>query len=172
MHRQHYGRRLLATDSGPRPGDFPIGSPESRAAARSMLSTIASQECICFPPNEPPFLELKAEIEAARAVRCPIHGERSNRLAPGTYRARQFPQHLDPAWRTWHSSQYIKAMDASFPPDRWPTTGVVEPDGSTRFLLKDGTEIYREPPHEPVYDYVSREIIGVLEGYPPKFRSR
>jgi hypothetical protein len=28
---------LSATDSGPKPGDFPIGSPECRAAARSIL---------------------------------------------------------------------------------------------------------------------------------------
>jgi hypothetical protein len=28
---------LPATDSAPRPGDFPVGSPESRAAARLML---------------------------------------------------------------------------------------------------------------------------------------
>jgi hypothetical protein len=30
-------RRLGATDSGPRPGGFPIGSAQSRAAARAML---------------------------------------------------------------------------------------------------------------------------------------
>jgi hypothetical protein len=29
---------VTATDSGPRPGDFPIGSPKSRAAARAMIS--------------------------------------------------------------------------------------------------------------------------------------
>lgn len=29
---------VTATDSGPRPGDFPIGSPESRAAARALIS--------------------------------------------------------------------------------------------------------------------------------------
>jgi hypothetical protein len=29
---------ITATDSGPRPGDFPIGSPESRAAARALIS--------------------------------------------------------------------------------------------------------------------------------------
>ena len=29
---------VTATDLGPRPGDFPIGSPESRAAARALIS--------------------------------------------------------------------------------------------------------------------------------------
>jgi hypothetical protein len=61
-------------------------------------------------------------------------------------------------------------MDASFPPDRWPATNIVEPDGAVRFVLKDGTEIHREPPPSPVYHYQSSEAIGVHEGYPPKFR--
>jgi hypothetical protein len=61
-------------------------------------------------------------------------------------------------------------MDASFPPDRWPATKIVEPDGAVRFVLKDGTEIQRLPPSDPVYDYDSGEIIGVVEGHPPKLR--
>jgi hypothetical protein len=61
-------------------------------------------------------------------------------------------------------------MDASFPSDRWPATKIVEPDGAVRFVLKDGTEIHRLPPPGPVYDYNSGEIIGVVEGYPPKLR--
>lgn len=32
-------RRLGATDSGPRPGRFPLGSARSRAAARALLET-------------------------------------------------------------------------------------------------------------------------------------
>jgi hypothetical protein len=39
-------------------------------------------DCICFPPDEPPHLELQPEIEAARSVRCPLHGERFKSLAP------------------------------------------------------------------------------------------
>ena len=54
----------------------------------------------------------------------------------------------------------MKAMDASFPPDRWPATKIVEPDGAVRFVLKDGTEIHRLPPPEPVYDYHSGELAG------------
>ena len=37
-------------------------------------------------------------------------------------------------------------------------------------MLKDGTEIHRLPPPDPVYDYDSGEIIGVVEGHPPKLR--
>ncbi len=80
------------------------------------------------------------------------------------------PTHLDRASWTWRSAQYIKAMDASFPPDRWPAKKIVEPDGTVRFVLKDGTEIHRLSP-EPVYDYNSGELAGFLEGSPPKFRA-
>ena len=38
----------------------------------------------------------------------------------------------------WHSPQSIKAMDACFPPVRWPAEEVVGPDDSVRFVLKDG----------------------------------
>ena len=54
--------------------------------------------------------------------------------------------------------------------DRWPTTEVIEPDGTRRFVLKDGTEISRVGP-TPVYSYQSRELVGFLEGDPPKFRA-
>jgi hypothetical protein len=39
-------RVLPATERGPRPGDFPVGSPESRAAARALLEKIESDERI------------------------------------------------------------------------------------------------------------------------------
>ena len=116
-------------------------------------------------------LELRAEIEAAKAVKCPLHGERFTRLAPTIYRAMKIPQHLDPAWRKWRSPQYIKAMEASFPPDRWPRRRSLNRMAGVRFVLKDGTEIYRLPPPEPVYDYISGELAGFVEGYPPKFRA-
>jgi hypothetical protein len=32
-------------------------------------------------------------------------------------------------------------------------------------VLKDGTEIHRLPPSEPVYDYNSGEIIAVVVAY-------
>jgi hypothetical protein len=92
-------------------------------------------------------------------------------MAPTIYRACKIPQHLDPAWRKWRSPRYIKSMEASFPPDRWPAKKIVELDGTVRFVLKDGTEIHRLPPSEPVYDHHSGKVIGVLEGYPPKFKA-
>jgi len=131
----------------------------------------AEADCICFPPEEPPHLELQPEIEAANAVRCPLHGKRFSRLAPTIYRVIRLPAHLDRASWSWRSPQYIRAMDASFPPDRWPATKIVEPDRALSFVLKDGTEIHRLPPPEPVYDYKSGQAIGLVEGYPPKFRA-
>ena len=88
MASQGNGRGLAATCSGPKPGDFPLGSLESRAAARAMLDGLAGKDCNCFPADEPPDLELKAEIEAARAIRCPLHGERFSKLAPKIYHSR------------------------------------------------------------------------------------
>jgi hypothetical protein len=132
---------------------------------------IIEAECICFPPDFPPDLRLPAEIEAARAVLCPVHGRRFSNVAPTVYRPIYLPTHLDPVWRRFRSAQYIKAMDASFPPDRWPATRIVEPDGSVRFVLKDGTEIHRLPPPEPVYDYNSGRVVGVPAGCPPEFRT-
>ena len=110
-------------------------------------------DCICFPADEPPHLELKAEIEAARAVFCPLHGERFRELAATIYRVIRLPPHLEPDWRSWRSPQYIKAMDASFPPDRWPAQKIVEPDGTVRFVLKDGTEIHRLHPEPEILEY-------------------
>ena len=35
---------LPVTDSSPRPGDFPLGSPESRAAARTLADRLGASE--------------------------------------------------------------------------------------------------------------------------------
>ncbi len=113
----------------------------------------AKADCICFPPDEPPHLELKAEIEAAKAVQCALHGERFEKLAPTIFRVIRLPAHLDRASWSWRSPQYIKAMEASFPPDRWPAEKIVEPDGTVRFLLKDGTEIHRSDPPPEILEY-------------------
>jgi hypothetical protein len=120
---------------------------------RTKREVTAEADCICFPPDEPPHLELKAEIEAAKAVHCPRHGERFSKLAPTIFRVIELPTHLDRACWSWRSPQYIKAMDASFPPDRWPATKIVEPDGAVRFVLKDGTEIHRLDPPEEILEY-------------------
>jgi len=70
--------RLGATDSGPRPGSFPIGSAQSRAAARTLLEARKGAEgvgilfrlerigsghrpgrtdrkCTCWPPKAGTF---------------------------------------------------------------------------------------------------------------------
>ena len=62
-------------------------------------------------------------IEAARAVKCPIHGERFNDVKqPLVYQARWL---VKSEWETSYphnSRQYAKAMRASFP-DFPPTPG-------------------------------------------------
>jgi hypothetical protein len=112
-------------------------------------------DCICFPLNEPPKLLLQAEREAASGVLCPIHGQRFSSFAgPLIYgEIIPLPTHLDLSWRSRYSPQYVKAMDASFPSDRWPATKIVEPDGAVRFVLKDGTEIHRVAPPRVILEY-------------------
>jgi hypothetical protein len=44
MENKRDGQRLPATPLGPKAGDFPIGSLESRVAARSMLEARAATE--------------------------------------------------------------------------------------------------------------------------------
>ena len=129
---------------------------------RSTRATNCEKDCSCFPPNEPPDLALRAEIEAATTVRCQIHGSRFNNLAPMIYVAAQYrqPTHLHPERWKWRSPQYMKAMDASFPPDRWPAQETVEPDGGVRFVLKDGTVIHRISPPPLVYDLDTGEPCG------------
>jgi hypothetical protein len=38
------------------------------------------EECICFPVNEPRCLHWRAEVEAAAAIQCPLHGGRFKRV--------------------------------------------------------------------------------------------
>jgi hypothetical protein len=103
-------------------------TPKSRLSKleQTKRQVVTEADWICFPPEEPPHLELQPEIKAARAVHCPLHGERFLKLAPTVYRAIRLPAHLDRANWSWFSAQYIKAMEASFPPDRWPATEVTE----------------------------------------------
>jgi hypothetical protein len=65
--------------TNPSPADFPLGSPQSRAAARFRLQRIALAgehlpHCICFPANEHPSFGFRVELEIAARVKCPIHG--------------------------------------------------------------------------------------------------
>jgi hypothetical protein len=102
------------------PADFPIGSMQSRAAARLRLQNIGeagkgTSECICFPEDEQPFFRTSADSDLAEAVQCPLHGKR---FTP------RF--HLFVAGWLWEnevkfrwpelSAQYHKAWAASFPP--------------------------------------------------------
>jgi len=76
---------------------------------------------------------LEAEVEAAKAVPCPLHGERFSKLALSIFGSPDFilPVHLQPeSWLACRSPQYRKALKASFPPDRWPASKVTEPDGT------------------------------------------
>lgn len=84
----------------------------------------AEVDCICFPPDEPPQLQLKAEVESARSVLCPLHDERFAKVAPAIWRVIELPAHMNLSEWRWHSPQYIKAMKASFPPDLFPATRV------------------------------------------------
>ncbi len=51
MEKMRDSKPLLATLWGPKPGDFPIGSPESRAAARAVLKH--AEEAKPQPPWTP-----------------------------------------------------------------------------------------------------------------------
>ncbi len=61
------------------------------------------------------------------------------------------------------SRLYVKAMEASFPPDRWPAQEVVEPDGGVRVVLKDGTEIHRISPPALIYDLDTGKPCGRID---------
>ena len=76
--------------------------------------------CTCFPPDEPPQLQLKAGVESARSVLCPLHGGRFTNLAPAIWRVIESPAHINLSEWSWRSPQNIRAMKASFPPDRLP----------------------------------------------------
>ena len=48
-----------------------------RAELAAKAKSKHSAECICFPPNEPPFFAFEIELEMLTRVTCPIHGQRS-----------------------------------------------------------------------------------------------
>jgi hypothetical protein len=132
---------------------------------RDVYGNAESEDCICFPPDKPPDLALQAEIESARAVRCPIHGTRFSQLAPSIYTAARFiyPTHLHPERWMGASRQYVKAMKASFPPDRWPAQEIVEADESVSFVLKDGTVIHRIAPPYLIYSLATGKPCGRID---------
>jgi hypothetical protein len=127
------------------PGDFPLGSPESRMAARIRLQRIGvagerPSECICFPAEEQPFFGFPLEEQIAAKVRCPLHGDRFRPI---------FHIYV-PRWRRenekkvrWFrlSEQYHKAWHASLPPNLWPAEEEETADGRTLLRLKDGSTL-------------------------------
>ena len=63
----------------------------------------------------------------------------------------------------WRSPQYLRALKASFPPDLWPATEIADPDGTVRFVLRDGTEIHRIGPPTEAFDYETGKLIGRVD---------
>jgi len=125
--------RQRATVLGP--GDFPLRSPQSRAAARFRLLRIGvagelPSDCICFPENEQPFFCFPSEEEIAAIVKCPLHGNRFRQPVVHIYVAK-WRREGEPKRRQRLSSQYRKAWLASFAEDLASQTRAV-PDSLTR----------------------------------------
>jgi hypothetical protein len=76
---------------------------------------LPDSDCICFPPDEPPFFFHAIEREIAFRVKCPSHG---NRFVPmfhlyvGSWRRER-----EEGRRGRLSAQHQKAWLASFPAD-------------------------------------------------------
>lgn len=101
------------------PADFPIGSPESRAAARLRLQEIGvtgevASACICFPADEPPFFCSPPEQQIAAAVKCSLHGNRFAKFMPHLY-VSQWRREKEAARRKRLSDQYRKAWAVRVP---------------------------------------------------------
>jgi len=113
------GRVQGATVLGP--GDFPIGSVQSRAAARLRVQKIGearkcSAECICFPEDEQPFFQTSEERDLAAGVQCPLHGTRFTPRFHIYVAAWRWENEVKFRWPRL-SAQYQKAWAASFPPE-------------------------------------------------------
>jgi hypothetical protein len=128
------------------PADFPLGSPQSRAAARFRLrhTGVADEhppDCSCFPEDERPFFGFPIESEIAAGVKCPMHGDR---FKPMFYLyVAKWRRQKEKTRRERLSSQYQRAWDASFPPALWPAEEE-ETEYGTYLRLKDGTRLLAE----------------------------
>ena len=131
---------MTATPIGP--GDFPLGSLQSRAAARLWLhgigeTGIGSGSCICFPEDEQPFFCSLGEERIAAAVKCPLHGERFSAPHFHIY-VSAWLREKQPLRLLRKSTQYQKAWAAAFPDHLWPAEPVTV-GGKDVLQLKDGT---------------------------------
>jgi hypothetical protein len=127
------------------PGDFPLGSPQSRAAARLRLQLVGvggdpAVDCICFPEDEPPSFGFPVEMEIASKVLCPVHGLKFAYLSH-LYVAKRFREQLWTDLQTHHSEQYRKAWFARFPPEVWPAAEEETGNGAIFLKLKDGSRL-------------------------------
>jgi hypothetical protein len=103
------------------PGDFPLGSAQSRAAARLRLQLVGvggepAFDCICFPEDERPSFGFLIEMEIASKVQCRVHGAEFTPLSH-LYVAKRFREKLWKLLWTHHSEQYRRAWFARFPPE-------------------------------------------------------
>ncbi|MGD0758779.1 MAG: hypothetical protein ABR921_07740 [Candidatus Sulfotelmatobacter sp.] len=134
------------------PGDFPLGSVQSRAAARLRLQLVGINgepvfDCICFPEEEQPSFGFSVEMEIARKVNCPLHDAGFTPI-PQLYIAKRFRQQIWKDLWSRHSDQYRKAWFARFPPDVWPAEEEETENGNISLKLKDGTRLLA---YEPVW---------------------
>jgi hypothetical protein len=102
-----------------RPGDYQLGSPQSRAAARLRLQEATGlgrtgEECICFPPGEEPFFLTNEDQKRAAQIECPLHGKRFEPRFHLYVSAWRWRIELECRWQK-RSVQYRKAFAASFP---------------------------------------------------------
>jgi hypothetical protein len=118
-----------------------IGRAEESLKAQSLFSA----DCICFPEKERPSFGFPIEMEIARKVQCPLHGERFKPLfhiyVPKWLRERSM-EHLD----RFHSEQYRKAWFAGFPPNLWPAEEEESEEGRIFLKLKNGTRLLAYEP--------------------------
>lgn len=108
-------------------------------------------DCTCFPSDEQPIFSFHVEVEVARNLKCPIHGERFKPNLFVIYKAgwRRF-QEFEDDWAD-HSPQYQKAMRASFPSSLWPPEARWVQGIGTVLTFKDGSS-------RPAYDDPDAEL--------------
>jgi hypothetical protein len=110
--------------------------------------SVFSPDCICFPPNEPPFFCFPVEEEVAGEVKCPLHGERFQHRFH-IYVAKWYREKSAKILRDRLSAQHQKAWLASFPPALWPAEEEETEDGRVFLRLKDGTRLLAFEPCWP-----------------------